>query len=54
MIGEYKVKSEVIIPLNKRARLLTDHFKSVSFIHIPREENSKADAIANAALDGLF
>ncbi|MCC6278138.1 MAG: ribonuclease HI family protein [Oligoflexia bacterium] len=51
MTGEYKVRAEVIIPLHKRVRELMAHFSGVKFLHIPREENERADELANQALD---
>jgi len=49
--GEYKVKSEDLKPFFMEAWNLRQEFSSVSFIHIPREENSRADALVNRALD---
>ncbi len=51
MTGQYKVKSDVIIPLFAKARELADNFKEISFEHIPREQNKEADKMANLALD---
>ena len=51
MKGEYKVKSEDLKPLFMEVWNLRQEFSSVSFIHIPREENSRADALVNRALD---
>lgn len=51
MQGQYKVKNENIIPLYKEACELLKHFQKVEFEHIPRNENKKADALANLALD---
>jgi ribonuclease HI len=49
--GEYKVKSEVIIPLFKRAKEVVGAFKLVTFEHVRREQNVEADRLANEALD---
>ena len=51
MLGIYKVKNEVL--KEQKARLLQKigAFNNVSFTHIPREENSDADALANEAMD---
>jgi ribonuclease HI len=54
MRGEYKVKSDVIIPLYQQARKLSAHFKKVIFEHVRREQNKEADRLANEALDGLY
>lgn len=50
--GEYKVKAPHIIPLVQKAQRLLSQFKKVEITHIPREENSLADALCNQALDG--
>ncbi|MBY0370770.1 ribonuclease HI family protein [bacterium] len=50
--GEYKIKAPHLQTLAQKARELSRGFEKVSFIHIPREENSLADKLANAALDG--
>ena len=49
--GEYKVKNEGLKPLYIDAFSLAQHFDSVEFVHIPREENEVADALANEAMD---
>ncbi len=51
MTGQYKVKSEVIIPLHTRAKIIARTFETIKFEHIPREQNSEADRLANLALD---
>lgn len=51
MLGEYKIKHPTLRPLAARAKELAHSFKSVSFTHIPREENYEADALANDAMD---
>ena len=51
MLGQYKIKHPTLKPLAGRAKELTQLFKSVSFTHIPREENGEADALANDAMD---
>lgn len=50
MKGEYKVKNTELKPLNKLARsLLRDVAHNV--VHVLREENKEADALANEGLD---
>lgn len=49
--GEYRVKSETILPLFEEARMLLKKFKAVKLEHIRREFNKKADMLANEALD---
>lgn len=51
MNGNYKVKSENVRPLYQEVRRIADQFKSFSIDHIPREENSIADELANNAMD---
>ena len=52
MTGEYKVKNPVLKEKNTRVRMLiAESIPHISFRHIPREENSEADALANAAMD---
>lgn len=47
---EYKVKSSNIIGLYNQAVHLIAAFKKFSIKHIPREENSEADKLANYAV----
>lgn len=51
MIGQYRVKDAGLQPLYAEARQLTDALPGVSFIHVPRARNARADALANEALD---
>jgi len=51
MRGEYKVKNAVLKEQKARLAQIATAFKSVSFVHVPREENSDADALANEAMD---
>jgi ribonuclease HI len=53
MKGEYRVKDEGLRPLYEQARALADRFAGVTFRHIPRSQNSRADQLCNEALDGL-
>src|SRR6476620_11132373 len=53
MKGEYKVKNEELRPLYQRAKELADRFAGgVSFVHVRRELNKRADQLCNVALDG--
>ncbi|MCB9025826.1 MAG: ribonuclease HI family protein [Bdellovibrionaceae bacterium] len=54
LIGEYKVKSETLRPLYKRCMDLKNFIPAVSFVHVRREFNKKADELANLALDHCF
>jgi ribonuclease HI len=51
MKGEYKVKNAGLKPLHSEARLLASRLGHVRFVHVRREENSEADALANKAMD---
>jgi ribonuclease HI len=50
--GNYRVKHPEMIPLYRRVLELIQRFDSVTFEHVPREENVEADRLANQALDG--
>ena len=50
--GEYRVKAPGLKPLHRRAVGLLAVIGRARIVHIPREQNSRADALANAALDG--
>jgi len=52
MRGEYRVKNEELRDLYEQARHLAGGFASVRFQHVPRAQNSRADALCNQALDG--
>src|SRR5262249_18454128 len=53
MKGEYRVKNEELRPLYDRARELAKGFTGgVSFVHVRRELNKRADQLGNLALDG--
>ena len=51
--GLYKVKSANIIPIYKESFELKKNIPSVKFIHVFREQNKRADELANLILDGL-
>jgi len=50
MTGNYKVNSENLIELYKTAKQLEKSFDSISFNHIYRKDNKRADSLSN---DGL-
>lgn len=54
LIGEYKVKSETLRPLYTLCMDLKNSIPFVSFVHVRREFNKKADELANLALDHGF
>jgi ribonuclease HI len=49
--GVYKVKSSDLQPLFREAKTLISKLKSFSIHHVPREQNSEADRLANLAMD---
>ena len=49
--GEYKIKEETLIPLFIEIWNSKQDFKDIVFVHVPREQNKKADHMVNAALD---
>ena len=51
MRGEYKVRNPVLKEQQARLAQVAAAFGAVSFVHVPREENGDADALANAAMD---
>jgi ribonuclease HI len=51
MRGEYKVKNPTLKVQHARLKKVITTFGNVSFAHVPREQNSDADALANAAMD---
>lgn len=53
MNGEYAVKNADLRELYAQAKALAEQFTLVTFAHIRRAENARADALCNAALDGL-
>jgi ribonuclease HI len=52
MNGEYKVKNEDLRELYEEASRLRKEFEKVTIAHVRREQNKRADAIGNDALDG--
>lgn len=49
--GSYRVKHADMLPLYRRVLELIERFDEVTFTHVPREQNTEADRLANAALD---
>lgn len=52
--GDYKVKNEGLKPLFQKALLTLSKFQEYTINHIPREQNAKADQLANEAIDDYF
>jgi len=51
MKGEYKVKHPVLKEQHARLAHAASAFGTVTFTHVPRAQNSDADALANEAMD---
>jgi ribonuclease HI len=51
MRKEYKVRHPVLKEQQARLAQVAAAFGTVSFTHVPREENGDADALANEAMD---
>ena len=51
--GEYKVKNQRLMKYLLQIQNLRKNFDSVELVHVPREQNRRADALANEALDNM-
>ena len=51
MNGEYKVNSPAMKPLYEEAKSLSSFFDRVTFEHVYRTENKRADALANMGIE---
>ena len=51
MLGQYKVKNEGLKPLHAEAKRAVVKLASVKFESVPRDDNGRADALVNEALD---
>ncbi|MGH9354657.1 MAG: ribonuclease HI family protein [Terriglobia bacterium] len=49
--GRYRVKHERLKPLYQSAMASVAKIESFSIVHVPREQNREADALANQVLD---
>ena len=49
--GRYKMRNERLRPYFNRINELMSQFDSVKVRHVPREQNKRADQLANMALD---
>jgi len=52
MKGEYRVKNPELLDLYNEAKKLATGFQGLTITHVRREQNARADAIGNDALDG--
>ena len=50
MLGEYKVKSPGLLALYQQAKTMGTNFESVTYQHIYRDQNARADALSNEGL----
>lgn len=49
--GKWRVKQDHLRRLHSRALGLLEDYEDVDLAHVPREQNTEADALVNAALD---
>jgi ribonuclease HI len=49
--GQYRVRNPRMKELYAQVQSLLPRFREIRFRHVPREENTRADALANEALD---
>jgi probable phosphoglycerate mutase len=52
MSGRWQIKNAALRDLAAQAARLVDRFETVRFTWVPRHLNTRADALANAAMDG--
>jgi ribonuclease HI len=52
MNGHYQVKNPDLLDLYREAKRLASGFEKMTITHVRREQNARADAIGNDALDG--
>jgi probable phosphoglycerate mutase len=52
MSGRWQIKHPGLRPLAAKAAALAGRLESVRYTWVPREQNRRADALANAAMDG--
>ena len=52
--GRYRVKNPGLKPLYDELIKLLEQLEGFKIRHVPREQNTRADALANAALDGTL
>jgi ribonuclease HI len=53
VLGRYRVRNAGLMPLHAAAMTLRGRFRRFVIEHVPRAQNARADALANAALDAL-
>ncbi|MFC2056335.1 ribonuclease HI family protein [Chloroflexota bacterium] len=48
--GQYRVKNASLKPLHQKIKQLESQLQTFTIIHIPRQQNTEADSLANIAL----
>ena len=51
--GKYRVKNASLKPLHQKVKQLISLLEDFTINHIPRQQNTEADSLANKALDGI-
>ena len=51
MLGNYKVKNAGLRPLFEQAKNISENFTEITYKHVRREKNKRADQLANQAMD---
>uniref|UniRef100_A0A6C0EUU7 RNase H type-1 domain-containing protein n=1 Tax=viral metagenome TaxID=1070528 RepID=A0A6C0EUU7_9ZZZZ len=51
MKGIYKVKSNKLLTYYNEAKTLEEKIENITFIHVKRDENKRADELANLAVN---
>ena len=51
LMGNYRVKNPTLQRLHAEVRALARRFEKVSYEHVPRERNRRADKLVNLAID---
>ena len=51
LTGEYKVKDQNLLKFYDLSMNLLKRFDNITIEHVPRKENSEADALVNVAID---
>jgi len=54
LTGQYRVKNKRLIPLVLEVKKLAAAFAGVTYHHVPRAENARADKLANQAIDAAL
>jgi ribonuclease HI len=49
--GRFRVKNPTLQRLHAQVRSIGSRFRSVEYVHVPRERNTEADRLANAGVD---